>query len=123
MRFYEFRQNNSGGSFEIDERAGISVLVIVEAENLSDAIDRAENIGLYFDGCEKGMDCPCCGDRWYEPWKDEGTDVPTHYDEPLALAEDAAFMTLGKWGIAWAGDKPEGYIHYANGQVVPIYTS
>ena len=31
----------------------------------------AEDIGLYFDGVEQGMDCSCCGDRWYRAWEDD----------------------------------------------------
>ena len=61
--FYEFIQNNSGGTFIYDEQKGISYSVIVEADSENDAITRAEQIGLYFDG--KG-DCPCCGNYcWY----------------------------------------------------------
>ena len=25
-----------------------------------------EEYDVYFDGTEKGIDCPCCGDRWHE---------------------------------------------------------
>jgi len=26
-------------------------------------------MGVYFDGVDKGMDCPCCGNRWHLPDK------------------------------------------------------
>lgn len=45
-KFYTFRQNNSGGSFDIDEK--LSEWVIIEAINGNDAISKAENIGIYF---------------------------------------------------------------------------
>lgn len=50
--FYEFRQNNSGGVFEIDESRGISLHVIVEADTAEEANERAQRIGLYFNGVE-----------------------------------------------------------------------
>lgn len=67
-KFFEFDQNNSGGSFDRDEQAGIGPRVWIEALNADDACRRAEDIGLYFDGCEYGRDCHCCGDRWSRPW-------------------------------------------------------
>ncbi len=63
--FYHFSQNNSGGSFTFDAKRGITHHVIIEAKDDAHANERAESIGLYFDGCDDGPDCPCCGDRWY----------------------------------------------------------
>ena len=78
MAFYTYRQNNSGGFW-----CEPAKYVIVEAPsaNVADAI--AEDHGVYFDGCDTGMDCPCCGDRWHRAWSDEGHDEPTIYGEVL----------------------------------------
>lgn len=82
-KFYTFHQNNSGGVFE-----GPARNVIVEATSPEEANRIAQNHDVYFDGCDKGWDCSCCGDRWYPQWScDEGTDVPCHYDEPLTEDE------------------------------------
>lgn len=82
--FYEFHQNNSGGFDEIDEVAGIGKVVIVEADSANEANAFAERIGLYFHGCQDGIDCDCCGDRWSEIWDDkEGTEKPTVYGRPI----------------------------------------
>lgn len=79
--FFTYAQNNSGGSFDYDVDAGIAQYVIIEADNVSDANAKALNIGLYFEGCDSGIDCSCCGDRWYEPWgEDSGTQYPSIYD-------------------------------------------
>lgn len=44
---------------------------------------RAIYIGIYFNGCDTGADCTCCGDRWYAQGDDaDGTDTPLIYDEP-----------------------------------------
>ena len=82
MPFFQFRQNNSGGFFDVDE--DVCQLVIIEADDPSEANIRAENIGIYFDGCYEGRDCPCCGDRWSPIWPDqEGDPVPSSYGTPL----------------------------------------
>ena len=60
--FYTFRQNNSGGCWDIDQH--VSHIVVIEAESLDLALDTAEAIGIYFDGVDNERDCPCCGDRW-----------------------------------------------------------
>lgn len=70
MKFFEFKQNNSGGTFDIDDNAGIGPCVWIEAIDVDDAARRAETIGIYFDGVEDGRDCDCCGDRWYRPYGD-----------------------------------------------------
>ncbi len=63
MKFYEFSQNNSGGKFAVDSQ--LCRLLIIEASSEEEAISKAEDLGCYWDGVEKDMDCPCCGDRWY----------------------------------------------------------
>ena len=64
-RFYEFSQNNSGGSFITDNN--LCHRLLIEATTYEGAIKKAKEMGVYFDGCETGQDCSCCGDRWYEP--------------------------------------------------------
>lgn len=110
-KYFTFNQNNSGGSFSYDENAGIGHHVIVEAINASHAMARAVDIGLYFNGCETGMDCSCCGDRWYEVWNDEqGTDVPMVYNE--TPDDHIANPQNVKWGM----DK-QVFVHYISGQI------
>lgn len=75
-KFWEFNQNNSGGRFHIQDGNGIGPRVWIEAANLGDAVRRAKDIGIYFNGVDSGEDCSCCGDRWHEPWDDEGKEAP-----------------------------------------------
>ncbi len=105
-KFYEYLQNNSGGSFDFDENAGITHSVIVEAKNKDEASARAQDIGIYFDGVSRGRDCDCCGDRWYEPWNDEGKDEPMHYDTPVAEATSFSI---------WMKEGKEICVHYLDG--------
>ncbi len=80
--FFTFRQNNSGGHFVEDE--DVCENVIVEAHSPEDANLRADDIGIYFDGCEQGLDCSCCGDRWNEIYEDEkGTEIPMIYGKDV----------------------------------------
>lgn len=90
-KFYEFRQNNTGGSFEILDKEGICEYVIIEANNAKEANKKAESIGIYFDGCDKDMDCPCCGDRWYTVDESDGSSVPSIYGEPVEKMESTGF--------------------------------
>jgi hypothetical protein len=67
--FYHYRQNNSGGQFIIDD--SVTVNVYIEANSSREADYKATDIGIYFDGVNKGMDCECCGDRWYGAYEEE----------------------------------------------------
>jgi hypothetical protein len=108
--FYTFNQNNSGGSFVFDEDRGLSTHVIVEADSADAANDIAESIGIYFNGCDLGIDCTCCGNRWGAVYETQGESEPSIYA-----------LTIREWMSAqpsfkWQGEgKPEIYVHYADG--------
>ena len=78
-KFFHFSQNNSGGSFDINET--VAHHVIIEAHSATEANSIAVNIGIYFNGCDTGADCSCCGDRWYETYG-AGNDTPLIYGKP-----------------------------------------
>ncbi len=116
-KFYEFNQNNSGGSFVVDEN--VCHRVVIEAHSESEAIAKAESLGCYWNGCDEGMDCSCCGDRWYaspseiniSEWKEKGyrVNVYSHYKD----AEERWFNLYGEfprieepaWGKNTVGSK------------------
>jgi hypothetical protein len=79
-KFYTYSQNNSGGSF--DQNENIAEYVIIEATSAADADRRAEEVGIYFNGCATGSDCSCCGDRWNEAYG-EGDTSPSIYGSPV----------------------------------------
>ena len=101
-KFYTFIQNNSGGSFNISKTEGICETVIIEAIDADEANHRAENIGLYFDGCENDMDCDCCGDRWYKTYDGDGTETPEFYGEKIEYAVGSSYRKYC-------------FVHYLNG--------
>ncbi len=79
--FYTFCQNNTGGNFEVD--ADVDQYVIIEALTSDHANSIAENIGIYFDGCDAGMDCTCCGDRWDRVDENYAQSTPMLYNAPI----------------------------------------
>lgn len=93
LKWFEYRQNNSGGAFHVDADAGIGHYVWVQALNADEANRRAEQIGLYFDG--EG-DCSCCGDRWSDAWSDDKgqTEEPTY--------QGGEFMSRMNWDTTYA---------------------
>lgn len=70
--FYAYPQTNSAGRFI--QTADLAAFVIIEAISCEDADERAESLGIYFDGVVNGKDCRCCGDRWTRTTR--GTDEP-----------------------------------------------
>jgi len=106
-KFYHYSQNNSGGFFDEDETRGICNDVIIEAKNAQEANLIAHSIGIYFNGCENGCDCPCCGDRWSEVGEWQGEDYPHIFSTKL---EDC---TKG-WSRYYC------FVHYLNGQIKKV---
>ena len=97
LKFFTFSQNNSGGTFIVDQ--DVDQYVIVQATCADDANSRAKEHGIYFNGCVSGMDCDCCGDRWSEQWDDDyGNDMPEIYgDSPeLSGSPTIIYYTDGK---------------------------
>src|SRR5574343_1142735 len=103
--FFTYDQNNSGGSFVINKN--VTQYVIVEADSADDANDRAEQVGVYFDGVQNEMDCECCGDRWYRAWSD-GDGLPMIYGNS---PENHRSMFVNK-GEVYAR------VFYKNGRIV-----
>lgn len=104
--FYTFRQNNSGGVFEVND--SVKHYVIIEADSAEEANDIAsENTDIYFNGVDKNMDCECCGDRWFVVDELDGTETPTIYG-----------VDVFKYKDALPSFKPEYIIYYKDGRIV-----
>lgn len=99
-KFYTFRQNNSGGAFDYDEN--LANEVVIEANNAREANSLAKGLGIYFNGCDVGTDCECCGDRWYPVDAIDGEDELKPNDP--------------QW--VWFHDKDGTYriVHYKDGR-------
>ena len=101
-KFFHFHQNNSGGRFTIND--DVSVNVIIEATSADDANERAEGIGIYFDGSD---DCSCCGSRWHTVYG-EGNDVPKMYGDVVNKDYRPKF--------GWSDEKHDVIVHYMDGR-------
>lgn len=107
--WYEYSQNNSGGTHVYDDNRGLSEWVFIEADSAKEADEHAESIGIYFNGVDDDMDCDCCGDRWYsQAWWGGGDDKGKSLDE---LRE--AINTVLKY--RWRADGNAIYIHFKDG--------
>lgn len=117
MAWYEYNQNNSGGSFVEDDSVG--KFVLIEAESAEKANSRAESVGIYFDGCDKDYDCPCCGDRWYPAWRDEGAEKPSIYGKQVTRRKGTVLID------GFASGLYEGttlHLYHKNGTHERIFT-
>lgn len=83
LKLYRFRQTNSGGFFHYTE--DLDKNVYIQATSTYEANGRAEELGIYFDGCRSGQDCNCCGDRWDEA------------EEYRAIESSEEFVERLKW--------------------------
>jgi hypothetical protein len=76
---YSFDQNNSGGSYSLPAKH----IIVKDARDESHAIEIALKAGMYLDGVADGLDCDCCGDRWYG--------VASEYDRINEAIADASY--------------------------------
>lgn len=108
MAFFHYDQNNSGGHFDYDLLRGVTEHVVIEAPNALMADAMLRSIGGYFDGCESGRDCSCCGDRWRMAVGD-GSPSPTIYGHAASdLSRDESVMPAGQKAVV---------VHYLDGRV------
>lgn len=63
MKYYLFKQNNSGGYYIEDENLGISSNLIIKADNEDIADEIFDNISKQY-GESFHSFCECCGPRW-----------------------------------------------------------
>lgn len=121
LHWFEYRQNNSGGVFFMDGYA--SIYVFIQAESADAANQKAEEVTIYFDGCESDRDCDCCGDRWYRAgehldsfkthfWYEENAEYDNISDYVQAVANDSMWAEAGK---------PVGVVYFADGSVKRFY--
>lgn len=105
--FVTFEQNNSGGYYLEDDKFGIGCYIIIEADNIKEALMRLERISDNYDESQNEHSfyeyCECCGDRW-DTWFRDDTDL---YDEPSI---DGKLVNECSWFA-------DGYIHYKSGKI------
>jgi len=109
--FIEFNQNNSGGVFDVDDK--LCHRVIIESDSVEEATSKAENLGCYWGGVDAGMDCGCCGDRWY---------VPCDIDYKKISNKDL-INKIQKLADEYGWTNPDARIYFKDGTVKEIFSS
>ena len=109
--YYMYDQNNSGGNFVYDEK--LTHRVVVEADSEDEAIKIGKSLGIYFNGCDKGIDCPCCGDRWYRP---DHIKFPINWDNQKLTTLKEYLETLVEQYAAMA-DVPDIRVFHKSGDI------
>jgi len=100
LLWFTFDQNNSGGSFVVDDN--VCEVVCIQALCAADAVAKAETF------CDNSGSCPCCGDRWSFWVEDsDGRAVPTWYGDPVETAEPTYFRRMAR-------------LHYIDGMVETV---
>lgn len=84
-KYYSFLQNNSWGYLIELPKKGIAHQVFIQSKSREQAIEIAEELGIYFDGVATGIDCPCCGDRWKRTPKEFNTVVVADWIKSATL--------------------------------------
>jgi hypothetical protein len=107
-RFFAYNQNNSGGVFDLTDN--VTHWVIIEAGDATEANAKLEHFGGYFNGCESGRDCSCCGDRWYAQMEEDAGEP-----EPLVYGKTPAEF-VAENSFLWMPDGKEVVVHYADGR-------
>lgn len=85
LKWYCFRQNNSGGYFIRNDTVG--VFVLIQAHTAIEANALAERVGIYFNGVLNELDCECCGDRWSQVDEYDGNVEPKIYGELVDITQ------------------------------------
>jgi hypothetical protein len=112
MKFYKFRQNNSGGSFDVNDT--LASHVYLEADDAEHANFLAERKGIYFNGVDSDIDCSCCGDRWYSADESE-YDILECETAVEAIAKAKEDVSGGFSGMGYAAR-----IHLKDGTVIKV---
>ena len=125
MKWFKFNQNNSGGSFDVDDK--VCHRLFIEAELFSDAVEKAEELGCYWDGVDKGVDCPCCGDRW-DKWNDDPIDIEQYKTEGYESVNGKIYFDNIEEYAQYLADNygwttPDARIYYDDGSVKEIFSS
>lgn len=96
LKWYQFDQNNSGGSFVVNDK--VCHRLFIEAESFDDAVEKAEDLGCYWNGVDDGRDCPCCGDRWNK-WNDDSVNIEKYKTEgyTVSIYDGIWSNTRGEW--------------------------
>lgn len=119
MGFYKYCQNNTGGSFDIDESVSINVWIQADSPIRANAI-AVNEASIYFDGVARAIDCACCGDRWHELYETDMPDFKT-LEQVLDYYEQDSILSYTKEVTKTNLEQLSAWVNSENDPVVIIY--
>lgn len=107
--FFTYKQNNTFGEWVTNNK--LTHFVIIEADNARKANKKAQKLGIYFDGVDDAIDCPCCGNRWDRCNGDSATEEPEIYGMEAQRYANSRQYFCGDKEICGI------YIYYEDGRI------
>ena len=95
MSYFKFRQNNSFGHFVTELRWYLFRQIMPP---MLTAI--AQQNGVYFNGVADGVDCDCCGDRWYPVQRRRRTGI-SHRHMVMVVVLLFTVTAIITWTTQW----------------------
>lgn len=110
MGWYCFKQNNSHGYYDVTET--LCQRLYIEEDYYPFVLIKAQELGCYWHGVARGIDCSCCGDRWNLYWQ-EPINLNKYNGDIRAYAQ--------KQVNDYCATSPGARIFYKDGRVEEIY--
>lgn len=118
MQRYEFTQNNSWWSFDVNNN--LCHRLFIQAKTEDKAIIKAESLWCYWDWVEEWIDCECCWDRRSNYYVSSYTfPYKNFWDKVIyKTIKEFAQMLANKYWFT----KPDCKLYYNNWKVIDIFT-
>lgn len=120
LKFFEWVQNNSGGSFYVNDK--ITRRIIIQSKTYEEAEKKAFELGIYYDGCSDGIDCSCCGDRWCE-----GNEIGLPKRKGSSRIKSILIKNIHQYcnfivdNYGWIKGNPDCRVYFVNGDIHEYY--
>lgn len=108
--FYLFTQNNPGGVFMVNDK--LCHRLFIEANSKEEAIYVAESLGCYWDGVSRGLDCPCCGNRWSKYCEEVNLEKFREDGYIVSIGDGIYHNTVAEWNKRYGSYKKVTKPHF-----------
>lgn len=115
--WYQFNQSNPSGYFITNDK--LCHRLFIEAETFTEAIEKAEDLGCYWDGVRKSIDCPCCGNRWSQ-WNEGLVDLTEKAWKDISFSTIEEYAQYLAENYGWT--TPDIRLYYKDGNVKEIFS-
>lgn len=120
LKFFEWSQNSPGGSFDVDNK--ITHIIIIQSKTYEDAEKKAFELGVYYNGSSEGIDCSCCGDRWYEGQEIELPERMGYFmTKEILIKNIHQYCNFIVDNYGWIKGNPDCRVYFDNGDIHEYY--